>query len=324
MVALNHTAVIAETTGHSPDLNGAYPFNLKDSQLSPNDFLIQYPPGAYTACRTLGHNSIVEFDSHMTRIANSVKYYDFSEGSASEQAQELSAKFHLFKHVGSVRKILVPMMKGALLRYFELLGESKEEAKITLIVCAKDGHPFSAVHVTRLSGPKSGRCKVAVHGEPRNSPKIKDSQWVRDRQSIEDELPSDVNEALLYDSATGHVYEGLSSNFFAVVKDPQSGEPKVVTAPVEHVLLGTIMKIVIATCERNGIPVEFTFPNLGDLLSFRWEGAFITSTSRLVLPIETVEFPDGSSSVRLGDCPTVEFLRQEVEKEIYTRSHRIM
>ncbi|KAK9708490.1 hypothetical protein K7432_009600 [Basidiobolus ranarum] len=238
--------------------------------------------------------------------------------------EELSAKFKLYKEVESLKKILVPMMRDSLCRYFELLGESKEEAKITLIVCLKDGHPLSAVHVSRLSSPKSGRCKVAVHGEPRSSPKIKDSQWVRDRQSIEEQLPLDVNEGLLYDSATGHVYEGLSSNFFAVVKDPQTGHSKVVTAPLQHVLLGTIMKVVISTCEKTGIPLEYTFPDLRDLICNQWEGAFITSTSRLVLPIETVEFADGSPSVQLGVSPTVELIRKEVEKDIYTRSHKIL
>ncbi|KAK9761644.1 hypothetical protein K7432_013312, partial [Basidiobolus ranarum] len=111
MVTESFTAVIAETTSQLVNSNGTFPFHLKESKLSPNEFLVQYPPGAYTACRTLGHTSIVEFDSHMTRMSNSIKDYDFTNGVVPGTMEELSAKFKLYKEVESLKKILVPMMR---------------------------------------------------------------------------------------------------------------------------------------------------------------------------------------------------------------------
>lgn len=85
----------------------------------------------------------------------------------------------------------------------------------------------------------------------------------------------DVNEVLLIDDA-GRVYEGMSSNFFAV-RVKEDGSPVLVTAPLEHVLLGTVMKIVMAVCEQHRIPIEWTFPCIQDARAGKWEGCFLTS-----------------------------------------------
>ncbi len=84
-----------------------------------------------------------------------------------------------------------------------------------------------------------------------------------------------MNEALLLDDATQDLYEGLSSNLFAFDGTRQT----IVTAPLDSVLKGTILKVVVAVCEEQKIPIEFKFPNLKHLEE--WEGAFITSRSTL-------------------------------------------
>jgi branched-subunit amino acid aminotransferase/4-amino-4-deoxychorismate lyase len=53
-------------------------------------------------------------------------------------------------------------------------------------------------------------------------------------------MGNDVNEVILADG-DGRLYEGLSSNFFVV----QDGS--LVTAPSEHVLVGTVSKMVCST-----------------------------------------------------------------------------
>lgn len=83
------------------------------------------------------------------------------------------------------------------------------------------------------------------------------------------------NEIILLDSNTQNIYEGLSSNFFAVLYNPDKQEPLVVTAPLHYVLEGTILKIVKMVCERDKIDFQFWFPNANDVE--HWEGAFITS-----------------------------------------------
>jgi branched-subunit amino acid aminotransferase/4-amino-4-deoxychorismate lyase len=95
---------------------------------------------------------------------------------------------------------------------------------------------------------------------------------------------------LLTDNS-GNIYEGMASNFFVIVNE--NGSPTLVTAGLEHVLLGTIMKIVLRVCEKRNIPVKWDFPRLQDAINGKWEGCFLSSTSRLVLPIETIQLKDG-------------------------------
>jgi len=92
-----------------------------------------------------------------------------------------------------------------------------------------------------------------------------------DRRNLEEALAKDSNEALLLDETTQDVYEGLSSNFFALDRNTKT----VVTAPLDSVLTGTILKVVLNVCEQHKIPVKFAFPNLKHVDD--WEGAFISS-----------------------------------------------
>jgi len=91
-----------------------------------------------------------------------------------------------------------------------------------------------------------------------------------------------VNEVIL--SEQDQIYEGLSSNFFCVK------EGVVWTAPEGSVLKGTVRGVVQELCQTEGIPLRQEFPLVSE--ARLWEGAFITSTSRLVLPVATVRFPE--------------------------------
>ncbi|CAJ0769257.1 4492_t:CDS:2, partial [Entrophospora sp. SA101] len=71
------------------------------------------------------------------------------------------------------------------------------------------------------------------------------------------------------------------------------------------------------------IDFKYWFPNTQDV--HLWEGAFITSTTRLVLPIELIKFRDGMPIAKLPpNNDTVEYIKQEVEKEIFNRAYRIL
>ena len=69
----------------------------------------------------------------------------------------------------------------------------------------------------------------------------------------------------------------------------------VVTAG-EGVLEGTVRRLLLEVCEREGIPVVLKPPKLAEAAS-KWEGALISSTSRLMLPIDELYVPaDGQPS----------------------------
>lgn len=98
-----------------------------------------------------------------------------------------------------------------------------------------------------------------------------------------------MNEVLLMDNQQ-RLYEGMASNFL-VVKDGI-----VLCASLDHILLGSILKIVIKVCQKHNILFKWEFPELEDAKQGKWEGCFLTSTSRLLLPIETIII-DGERSV---------------------------
>lgn len=96
-------------------------------------------------------------------------------------------------------------------------------------------------------------------------------------------MAPDVNEILLLDEE-GRVLEGTQTNFFAIVGG-------VVYTAGDGVLEGSIRKMVLEECAQAGIPLVLTPPNATEM--DRWEEAFISSTSRLVLPIDEVRWPEG-------------------------------
>lgn len=102
----------------------------------------------------------------------------------------------------------------------------------------------------------------------------------RDRKRLEESKAVDSNEVILMDEA-GRLYEGLSSNFFVIRPDNS-----IQTAPLASVLPGTIMKRILT--EET---VVFEYPLVGE--AGEWLGAFITSTSRLILPIHQIKLSSG-------------------------------
>ena len=58
-----------------------------------------------------------------------------------------------------------------------------------------NSHMQSTCHVCCLGGLEA--CLVQARGAPRQNATAKDSEWVRTRQALEKDKPSDVNEVLL-------------------------------------------------------------------------------------------------------------------------------
>ena len=105
----------------------------------------------------------------------------------------------------------------------------------------------------------------------------------------------------------------------------------------DGVLEGTVRRLILDICAAEGIPVTLTPPKLADI--GRWQGAFISSTSRLLLPVNEVWYctslskpsntaavhtdgehwdplppPDGV--VRFGACELVEKLDNLVRQRV--------
>jgi branched-subunit amino acid aminotransferase/4-amino-4-deoxychorismate lyase len=88
-----------------------------------------------------------------------------------------------------------------------------------------------------------------------------------------------VHEAFLYHN--GGITEGSNSNVFAVANGA------VLTPPESEVLSGVTRDVVISLAAEHGIPMRETLLPLQDLP--QWDECFITSTSRHVMPVTSID-----------------------------------
>ena len=160
---------------------------------------------------------------------------------------------------------------------------------------------------------------VEVRVFHRENPEVKSLDWYKKKQDIAAMLPETHEEVLLLGGPNNNlIYEGLSSNFFCV-KDG-----KIYLAPEGTMLPGTIMHIVIDCCNDLNIPLVREPPTLDDVKS--WEGCFITSTSRLVLSVDRITFPEHPqfSEIQFDRCELIENLKASVQKKLLSRSFDVL
>lgn len=201
-----------------------------------------------------------------------------------------------------VEQVLVPRteetLRAAMREFKTQFGsEEGEEYKINLLVCAAgEGGGTAAAeaemllentdvycHIGLLPPLRSELVKLKVAGLPRHNATAKDSAWVRERKTIYDSLPPNVEEIVLMDPATHELLEGSQTNFYAI----QGGA---VHTANDGILNGTVRALVLDMCEKSGIPVVLSPPTLDTV--DQWESCFISSTSRLVLGARELQFQD--------------------------------
>ncbi|CAO3700172.1 unnamed protein product [Rhizopus stolonifer] len=250
--------------------------------------------------RTLHGHQIVEFETHLKRLRHSFLMMNW---------QPYQPKLDFFQDTEKLKEKILPLLKQGLEVY-----DHTSEAKVSILIsyCFKKEQPILAAHFSPLVSIESN-VKVMVSHRSRKSPTVKDSRWVEERQELEENKPPEINEVLLVHE--DQVYEGMSSNFLAIKIVNQ--KPVLICAGLEHVLLGTILKIVMTICEKENIEIVWDFPRLKE--ANEWEGCFITSTSRLLLPVETIY--NGSERIEFKRSKTIEFLRQRVIQEILNTAY---
>eukprot|EP01135_Chromosphaera_perkinsii_P000913 Nk52_evm11s153 gene=Nk52_evmTU11s153 len=299
------------------------------SSMSFDGFLRANPRGAYTGMRTVGLDNIMDWNGHMQRLAQTLTMVDWnSEAGVSSEGmmhefitQSRTTRRQLMEQqcigrtqdgvremvfpaiTADVLKSLISPLAHAAVEKFNIVnncGSSSRSYNVKL--CALVGwvpdslaesegtnHIRVMVHASSLP-PKSTltTCVAKFGGRPRKNPLAKDSAWVSKRSTYfqqEKKSPegNDIEELILHDHQ-GRVYEGASSNFLAV----HNGI--VYCAPPEHILEGTILKLVREVCAEQGIPFRFQFPRKDEC--HEWEGCLITSTSRLAMPVRRLYLGD--------------------------------
>jgi len=167
---------------------------------------------------------------------------------------------------------------------------------------AGDGAFECFTHIAALPPRNPPPVHAVARRAARHNATAKDSQWIAQRKALA--RPEGAEEVLLImdevegegataagsggegagegTCAAGVVLEGTQTNFFAAMGG------KLYTAE-DGVLSGTVRRMVLHECTDNGIEVVRSPPRLAD--AHKWDGAFICSTSRLVMPLDSILLP---------------------------------
>ncbi|KAJ2716234.1 hypothetical protein H4R19_000761 [Coemansia spiralis] len=241
------------------------------------------------------------FNYHLQRIVDShrIVLADSAQQAPANDAQHWDA-------------LLRPLLRRGL----ALAGHG--ESKITVLV----GATGVRLQFAPLQAPCAlPACWVRFVSGRREHPEAKNLEWVHEREALEQLIVPPISDVVMVEDACCadapvRFYEGTSSNFFAVRRitthdrQPEYRNYELLAAPRDSVLLGTVMRLVLRICERDGIGVVHGAGARMD----EWAGAFVSSTSRLVLPVERVLY--GSSGEHWwpldGANPLVIHLRDSV------------
>jgi len=240
------------------------------------DWLSSAPRGAYTTARTVCRNSVFEFESHVERLSESTLLI------LRESAGDDEDSYRYLTEPARIRPEVLSCVKESIKVFSEENPEFDGEYRLTMLltwgsVNGKQKHDLfchAAALPDRPSWESGDQIRAGILGQPRENAIAKDSEWVRQRKHLEQKMPIDTNEMLLADG--GKLFEGLSSNFYAV----KNG--KVITAD-EGILKGTVRRLILKVCQDQNIPVVLQPPEVQDIK--KWDGAFLSSTSRLLLPL---------------------------------------
>jgi branched-chain amino acid aminotransferase len=235
------------------------------------------PDGAYTTFRTYDHNKVIRLDDHLERL------------------EETARLAH--KPVSLERLRLREALRNVIDEY---PGEMDLRIRVVLDLEDFVGDIYIMAEILETPQPEAYRSGVWVITcqLQRENPKAKLTATIPVADKIRGKLPTEVEEALMVDEA-GRILEGLTSNFFAV----KGGE---LWTNEEGVLSGITRSLVLEEAVRIELPVNYrsiTITEIPDL-----EEAFITSSSRGILPVKQIDRiligsgRPGPITVRLMDC----------------------
>ncbi len=248
--------------------DGILPVQLAQSPKTLNEASQQLPKGVYTTLRTYNYSKVLPLEDHIRRL---------------DESSRLVGKPHLID-ADALWKAL-----GTAVFAYRLEDEKPAEEsswrdvriRITMDLENNCGTLFitvEALQTPSLSEYQTGVRVVTIPGQ-RENPKAKQTDFISTGEAFRRDLPQGVNEALLV-NRDGFILEGLTSNFFAI----RNGN--LITADT-NVLPGITRSLVLNGALAENIPVKLEEIPVSDIVAI--DEAFITSSSRSILPIQTID-----------------------------------
>lgn len=247
------------------------------------DILSAAPQGTYTRFRTVQRTQILYLDQHVARLRKSllgmlddhyVKVHHLSIPGMDRRRQEAEEKLtesFLTRYMIEVATCILKQIPT---------GDARVDVHISAY---ESGFPMFALGASVPETDETKDTVILEKGE-RGTPTIKDTQWVRERKPLEGLVKGNIEEVILMDD-DGYLYEGISSNFFVLVRR-YDGALVLQTAEDKYVLQGTVRSLALSIANSLNITVEMSRPRIADINN--WVGVFITSTTRGIKPISHV------------------------------------
>lgn len=243
------------------------------------------PSGGYTTFRTFGLTRVLRLEDHFARL-------------------EVTAKL-AGKPIKIDRKQIKQDLRSILSQF------SYDDARVRIILDLEDNAGMLFYLIEELHVPSdqdyAQGVKVVTKQMHRTNPAAKLTQFIVKADEVREELSGDAHEALMV-SDDGRILEGLSSNFFAV-------QNSTVWTANEGMLPGITRSMVIDVIKDLGIPLHMEPVQICDI--FKLEEAFITSASRSVLPVTSINRqPVGNGLPGRVTKIILERYLEQIEKEL--------
>jgi len=217
------------------------------------------PEGAYSTLRTYGYTGLILLDSHFDRIEQTTRLLGYAK-----QLNRLA-----------LRRLICQVLRQS--------AGNGDESRLRLVVDCTQQHGDIWIATEPLTIPPAQAYRdgvaVLVRAMQRENPQAKNSAFITMSRELRQLKSEEINEVLMV-GASGEVLEGLSSNFFAI-------RDGVLMTPDEGVFPGLTRSLILNEAQKAGIALRFEALPVRDLSSL--DEAFISSTSRAVLPITTIE-----------------------------------
>eukprot|EP01080_Neovahlkampfia_damariscottae_P003744 gene3744-6632_t len=248
---------------------------LLKTTIDAGKFLSESQRGAYTGARTIktenGKFYVFNLRQHVKRLSDSCQIM------IKENYKNIPKCFEKITNEALLQEELKKNLKEGF-----LVDNTKDDLKLTILITWENDSCDLLIHFSRLNDAFDDKIKRSIEFIPGSRKHIlaKDSEWVRYRKQIEDvKFCKTSNEVVLVDHE-GHANEGLSSNFFVLMNDNR------LYTSNEGIISGTVRTLILQICKDENIEVVFKAPKISEISE--WKEVFISSTTRLVFPVEKV------------------------------------
>lgn len=244
------------------DLNSedctSIPVSDLDEQHTIDEISRMLPGGVYTTFRTYDFTKVMAFCRHVERLKNS--------------AELLGTPINLEeKNLRKALRFVITAMDCRELR-IRITIDLEKEIGIVYISTEQLKTPAGELYI------HGG--KAITHLDHRANPKAKLTRHLSVAKTIRSQYRCEGVNEILFVNEDEVVLEGLSSNFFAV----KNG---IINTASEGILIGTVRSIVLDLANSLKIPIFYAGIRKREISEI--EEAFITSTSRSILPIVEID-----------------------------------